>query len=164
MRRAFTALASAALATLAFAGVALAAPGTKPDLELTLTPDEPTAGTAVLIQAYVHFGTKPYQGAQVQFQISGPGMSTVTVNAKPGETGFYRGQFTPQATGDFTITTSVDGTVVSPKPYHVQVSGATLPDWTKLGAAGLALAAALGLGAIFFRRRIASGRPVTVTN
>lgn len=164
MRRVITAVASAALATLAFAGVALASPGTTPDLELTITPDGPTTGNPVLIQAYVHFGTKPYQGAQVQFEISGPGVSTQAVNAKPGEAGFYRAQFTPQATGDFTITTIVDGTVVSPKPYHFQVSGAALPDWTKLAAGGLALAAALGLGAILFRRRAMSGRPVTATN
>ncbi len=164
MRRALVALASAALATLAFAGVALASPGTKPDLELTVSPDEPTTGNAVLIQAYVHFGPKPYQGAQVQFEIGGPTVSTTTVNAKPGEAGFYRAQFTPQATGDFTVTTYVDGSVVSPKPYHFQVTGASLPEWTKLAAGAISLAAALALGALFFRRRLASGRAITVTN
>ncbi len=164
MRRAFTALASAALATLAFAGVALAAPGTRPDMELTISPDEPTAASAVLIQAYVHFGPKPYQGAQVQFEISGPGVEKVTLNGKPGEAGFYRAQFTPQATGDFAVTTYVDGSVLSPKPYHFQVSGATLPEWTKLAAGGIALAAALGLGALLLRRRMTSGKAVTVTN
>ncbi len=164
MRRALTALASAALATLAFAGVALAAPGTRPDLELTITPDEPTTGNPVLIQAYVHFGPKPYQGAQVQFELSGPNLSGMTINGKPGEAGYYRAQFTPQATGDFTVSTFVDGTQVSPKPYHFQVGAAALPEWTKLAAGGVALAAALGFGALLFRRRSASGRTVAVTN
>ena len=162
MRRTLVALASAALATLAFAGVALASP-TRPDLELTLTPDQPTPGSAVLIQAYVHFGTKPYQGAQVQFEINGPNIAKTTINAKPGEAGYYRAQFTPQGTGDFTVTTIVDNEVASPKPYHFQVSGAALPAWTQPAAGAIALLAALGLGAILFRRRTMSARTVTAT-
>src|ERR671936_291124 len=122
MRRTLVALASAALATLAFAGVAFASP-TRPDLELTVTPDQPTTGTPVLLQAYVHFGTKPYQGAQVQFEINGPNIAKTMINAKPGEAGYYRAQFTPQGNGDFTVTTIVDNEIVSPKPYHFQVSG-----------------------------------------
>lgn len=164
MRHVITALASAALATLALAGTALASPGTIADMELTITPEQPTTGNAVLIQAYVHFGPKPYQGAQVQFELNGPGMSTMTINGKPGEAGYYRAQFTPQGTGDFTVTTFVDGTQVSPKPYHFQVSGAALPAWTQPAAGAIALAAALGLGAILIRRRSTSGRAVTVTN
>jgi hypothetical protein len=163
MRRAVTILASA-LAMLALAGAALASPGTRPDMELTIQPEEPAAGSAVLIQAYVHFGPKPYQGAQVRFELSGPGLSAMTINAKPGEAGFYRAQFTPQTTGDFTVTTIVDDTVVSPKPFHFQVSGAALPDWTQAAAGGIALAAAFGLGAILFRCRATAGRAVTVTN
>lgn len=163
MRRTFVALAAAALATLAFAGVALASP-TRPDLELTLNPDQPTSGTPVLIQAYVHFGTKPYQGAQVQFEISGPNVSQQMINAKPGEAGYYRAQFTPQGAGDFTVTTWVDSQVASPKPYHFQVSGAALPSWTQPVAGGIAILAALGLGAVLLRRRAMSGRTVTATS
>jgi hypothetical protein len=164
MRRTFLALASAALATLAFAGVALASPGTRPDMELTVNPEQPSSGSAVLLQAYVHYGTKPYQGAQVQFEISGPNVSQQMINAKPGEAGYYRAQFTPQATGDFTVTTWVDNQVVSPKPYHFQVAGAAIPAWTQPAAAGIAVLAALGIGAIFFRRRTLAGKPVTATN
>jgi len=163
MRRTFAALASMALATLVLGGVALASP-TRPDLELTLTPDAPSSGTPVLIQAYVHYGTKPYQGAQVQFEISGPNMSATTINAKPGEAGYYRAQFTPQGNGDFTVTTIVDSAVASPKPYHFQVSGASLPAWTQPAAGGLAILAALGIGAILYRRRATTRRAVTATN
>jgi hypothetical protein len=137
---------------------------TRPDLEVTVNPDQPTTGTPVLIQAYVHFGTKPYQGAQVQFEVSGPNISTTTINAKPGEAGYYRAQFTPQGNGDFTITTLVDQQVVSPKPYHFQVSGAALPAWSQPAAAVIAILAALGLGAMFLRRRAMLGRTVTATN
>jgi hypothetical protein len=163
MRRTLAVLASGALATLALAGVALASPG-RPDLELTLNPDQPQSGSALLIQAYVHFGTKPYQGAQVQFEINGPNVSHQMINAKPGEAGYYRAQFTPQGSGDFTVTTWVDNQVASPKPYHFQVSGAALPAWTQPVAGGIALLAALGLGAMLFRRRVVADRPVTVTN
>ena len=162
MRRTALALAAAALATLAFAGSALASP-TKPDMELIVSPEDPSAGTAVLLQAYVHYGTKPYQGAQVQFEIAIPNSASVTINAKPGEAGYYRAQFTPQATGDFTVTTMVDGQVVSPKPYHFQVQGTALPEWTKAIAAGVALLAALGLGALLVRRG-AFRRPAIATN
>jgi len=157
MRRTFAAIASAAFATLALSGIAFASPGTRPDMELTLTPDGPTTGSAVLIQAYVHYGTKPYQGAQVQFEINGPNVSAQMINAKPGEAGYYRA-------GDFTVTTWVDQQVVSPKPYHFQVSGASLPAWTQPVAGGIALLAALGLGALLFRRRAMATRPVTATN
>jgi hypothetical protein len=163
MRRILVALASTALATLAFAGVALASP-TKPDVEVTLSTDQPTSGTAVLLQAYVHFGTKPYQGAQVQFELNGPNMAKTMISAKPGEAGYYRAQFTPQGAGDFTVTTWVDDQVVSPKPYHFQVSGAALPAWTQPAAGGIAILAALGLGAILLRRRATIGRTVTATN
>jgi hypothetical protein len=163
MRRTLVALASAALATLAFAGVAFASP-TRPDLELTVTPDQPTTGTPVLLQAYVHFGTKPYQGAQVQFEINGPNIAKTMINAKPGEAGYYRAQFTPQGNGDFTVTTIVDNEIVSPKPYHFQVSGTALPAWTQPAAGAIALLAALGLGALLFRRRAMGGRAVTATN
>ncbi len=163
MRRAFAAITSLALATLAFAGVALASPGTTPDLEVSLSPDDLTTGGALLIQAYVHYGTKPYQGAQVQFEINGPNVSKLVLNAKPAEAGKYRAQFTPQSGGDFTITTMIDGRVASPKPYHFQVSGAAVPEWTKLAAGAIAGAAALALGAILFRRRNLAGRTATVT-
>ena len=162
MRRTLAALASLALATLAFGGAALASP-TRPDMELTLTPDNPSSGTPVLLQAYVHFGTKPYQGAQVQFEINGPNIAKTTINAKPGEAGYYRAQFTPQGTGDFTVTTIVDNEVVSPKPYHFQVSGATLPAWTQPAAGAIAILAALGLGAMLLRRRTMSTRTATAT-
>ena len=164
MRRTLAVLASAAVATLALSSLAFASPGTRPDMELTLTPDGPTPGSAVLIQAYVHYGTKPYQGAQVQFEINGPNVSAQMINAKPGEAGYYRAQFTPQGTGDFTVTTWVDHQVVSPKPYHFQVSGASLPAWTQPVAGGIALLAALGIGALLFRRRAMTARTVTATN
>src|SRR5919201_1882814 len=137
MRRTLVALASAALATLAFAGVAFASP-TRPDLELTV--------------------------AQVQFEINGPNIAKTMINAKPGEAGYYRAQFTPQGNGDFTVTTIVDNEIVSPKPYHFQVSGAALPAWTQPAAGAIALLAALGLGALLFRRRAMGGRAVTATN
>jgi hypothetical protein len=162
MRRTLVALSAAALATLAFAGTALASP-TRPDLELTVTPDQPSTGNPVLLQAFVHFGTKPYQGAQVQFEINGPNIAKTTINAKPGEAGYYRAQFTPQGTGDFTVTTIVDNEVVSPKPYHFQVSGATLPAWTQPAAGAIAILAALGLGAMLLRRRTMSTRTATAT-
>ena len=107
MRRTLAVLASAAFATLALSSLAFASPGTRPDMELTLTPDGPTTGSAVLIQAYVHYGTKP---------------------------------------------------------YHFQVSGASLPAWAQPVAGGIALLAALGISALLFRRRAMTARTVTATN
>lgn len=165
MRRILSALLGTALATLALAGGALASPGTTPDVELTITPQDPKDGEAVMLEAYVHFGTKPYQGAQVEFLVAGPSVKTA-LHGKPGQPGYYRAQFVPQNAGDFEIFTKVDGRMVSTKPYHLQVSPSATAfsaDWMPLaaGAGALALLAALGILGI---RRIRIARTVAATN
>lgn len=164
MRRAITALLASALASVALGGAVLASTGTTPDLELTVKPDNPKPGDAVLIQAYVHFGTKPYQGATVEFQVFGPGMkSPVTLHGKPGEAGYYRAQFTPQGAGDFAITTLVDGNQVVSKPYHLQVTGQAVNALDGVAmTAGAAALALLIFGAFLIRqRRVTRAIPAT---
>ena len=163
MRRALTALLGSAFAAALVAGAALA--NTNPTFELTVTPNEPKTGDAVLVQAYVHFGAKPYQGANVEFVITGPGMQALTLHGKPGQAGYYRNQFTPQASGDFQIMTKVDGKQLIPKPYHLQVaaaqgSGATA--WLPLAGGGALLAILVLIGGwIASRRRSAQRVPAT---
>lgn len=165
MRRAITALVAGALGLLLLAGTALAFPDTtSPTVELTVTPTDPKAGDAVLIEAYVHFGPKPYQGAQVEFLITGPGMAkAMSLHGKPGQAGYFRNQFTAQSAGDHQIVTLVDGKQVVPKPYHLQVggaSGASSAAWLPLAAGGGALALLILAGAaIASRTRIARTIP-----
>lgn len=163
MRRALTVLLGSALAAVLLAGAALA--DTTPTFELTVTPADPKAGDAVVVQAYVHFGAKPYQGANVEFVISGPGMQTLTLHGKPGQAGYYRNQFTPPASGDFQIATRIDGTQPVPKPYHLQVAaaeGSIAAAWLPItgGGALLALLVLIG-GAIASRGRSAQRVPAT---
>lgn len=165
MRRILSALLATALATLALGGAAMASPGDA-TYELTLTPAEPQVGDAVLVEAYVHVGTKPYQGAQVEFVITGPGMAQpLTLHGKPGQAGYYRNQFTVQAPGDFQIATKVDGKQLIPKPYHFQVTGsaAAATDWTPI-AAGAGAVALLAMLAALVMRRPRTARTVAATN
>ncbi len=165
MRRILSALLVSALATVALAGAVLA--DTTPSYELSVAPSEPKVGDAVLVEAYVHFGTKPYQGAQVEFLVTGPGISQpLVLHGKPGQAGYYRNQFTAQAPGDFEIVTKVDGKQLIAKPYHLQISGApaSSADWAPLAAAGGALAILAGLAAAFALRKIRIARAMTATN
>lgn len=164
MRRTLTALLATALATLALGAAAVASPGA-PTVELNVTPQDPKAGEAVMLEAYVHYGTKPYIGAQVEFIVAGPSVKTA-LHGKPGQPGHYRAQFVPQSGGDFEIFTKVDGQMVSSKPYHLQVSSSATAfssEWMPLaaGVGALALLAALGILGI---RRFRFARTATATH
>lgn len=164
MRRALTAIIASAFAT-AFLLASAALADTDPTSELTVTPAEPKAGDAVVLQAYVHFGAKPYQGANVEFVITGPGMQTLTLHGKPGQAGYYRNQFTPPGSGDFQIATRVDGKQLLPKPYHLQVAGSEAAGagaWLPIAGGGALLALLVLIGGwVASRGRSAQRVPAT---
>jgi hypothetical protein len=153
MRRALVVLVIAAFAALALGGAALAK---EPDVSLTVTPTDPKAGDSVLLQAYLQFGTKPYQGANVEFIVTGPGMKQgQSLHAKPGKPGIYTAQFTAPAQGFYQIATRVDGVAVSEKPYPLEVRAASVAaatEWMPLAAGIGALAILVGIAAAILRR------------
>lgn len=164
MRRLLIAFVAAAFAAVSLGGAALAK--ADPTYELTVVPDEPKAGDTVTLQAYVHFGTKPYQGANVEFKISGPGLAQpMILHGKPGEPGYYRQQFVAKQSGNFEIVTLIDGRQLVSKPYPLLVSQgpATSTDWAPFaaGAGALALAAIAGIA---FMRRSRVARVATITS
>jgi hypothetical protein len=166
MRRLLIGFIASALAALALGGAAFAKPGDA-TVELTVTPTDPKIGDSVLVQAYVHFETEPYQNANVEFVITGPGIKQgLTLHGKPSKPGIYTNQFTAQGVGDYQIVTRVDGIAVMPKPYHLQVSGTAVSagtDWLPL-AAGAGALALLGIAGAFLMRRGRFARTIPATN